>query len=257
MIHVVVAFWNAGPYIARCLKSIQAQKDSQWRCVAYDDFSPDDGYEVGCQTVASDSRFEMIRNPRKLWMVGNLWQFRRRSDVADEDIVVQVDGDDWLPDDGVLERVRAAYSDGCTWVTYGNYLRVGETTREIGHCRQVASARHIRRLPWTSSALRTFKVFLLRRIRYADLLWKDNGFIPVAGDLALMFPMIEMAGDKRHKCLPEINYCYNVVTPFNDFKIHNALQKEIDLHLRRGEPYEELTGEQDSNSATQSPVDLP
>ncbi len=240
MIHVIVPFWNASAYVGRCLKSIQTQKGSDWRCVAYDDFSSDDGYAAASRAVAGDPRFEVIRNPKKLWMVGNLWQFSRRPEVAGEDIIVQVDGDDWLPDDSVLDRVRLAYSDGCTWLTYGNYIRVSETSRKLGHCQRVESAPRVRSLPWTSSALRTYKAFLLKRIKYEDLLWKDGGFIPVAGDLALMFPMIEMAGDQRHKCLPDINYCYNVENPLNDFKIHNALQREIDLWLRAREPYKEL-----------------
>jgi hypothetical protein len=169
-----------------------------------------------------------------------VWQCSRRKDVADDDIIVQVDGDDWLPDAAVLERLSSAYADGSTWVTYGNYIRIGKGAREIGHCKQVASARRIRNLPWTSSAPRTYKAFLLRAIRYEDLLWKNGHFIPVAGDLALMFPMIEMAGDKRNKCLHDINYCYNVENPLNDFKIRNALQKEIDVFLRKKPPYVEL-----------------
>src|SRR2546423_982316 len=95
------------------------------RCLVYDDSSTDGGYDVACRTVAGDARFELIRNESKMWMVGNVWQCSRRKDVADDDIIVQVDGDDWLPDAAVLERLSSAYADGYTWVTYGNYMWVG------------------------------------------------------------------------------------------------------------------------------------
>ena len=235
--HVVVTFCNAGPYLLRCIKSIQQQRSVPWQCWVYDDCSVDDSYERVASLIRSDSRFRWHYNTYKHWMVGNLLQFRSRLDVHDEDVVVQVDGDDWLPDAEVLSRIDEAYSDGNTWLTYGNFLRVGASTQQVGYCRKVVAAKDVRALPWTSSAIRTFKVFLLRAIHLDDLLWTDGEFIPAAGDLALMFPMIEMAGDERSKCLSDINYCYNVTNPYNDFRVRKMVQQEIDLHLRRKPPY--------------------
>jgi hypothetical protein len=39
----------------------------------------------------------------------------------DDEIIVTVDGDDWLADDDVLKRLNAVYSSDEIWMTYGQF----------------------------------------------------------------------------------------------------------------------------------------
>ena len=40
----------------------------------------------------------------------------------DEDVLVLLDGDDWLYDDGAFEILNKAYQDENTWITWGTYV---------------------------------------------------------------------------------------------------------------------------------------
>jgi hypothetical protein len=207
----------------------------------YDDVSADGGFDEALIEAGQDPRFTVRRNKSKLWQVGSLWHCLAQSEIQDEDVIVVVDGDDYLPDPGVLCRIAKAYSDPKVWITYGNFISErGGSLPVPGYCRRVREARSIRKVPWTTSALRTFKAFLFRRIRKEDLLMPGGSFFPAAGDAAAMFPMIEMAGDAHNRCLHSINYVYNRDNPLNNYKVRKQLQLAVDVELRARQPYQPL-----------------
>jgi glycosyltransferase involved in cell wall biosynthesis len=240
VIRVAVTFWNAAPYIARCLCSIRCQTAGNFQCCVFDDGSTDGSLDAARRVVGSDDRFVLIRNERKLWQVGSWWTWSRRSDIADDDILVVVDGDDWLPDADVFSRVLAAYDRHRIWLTYG---RMAFAVQGVIVKRDVKpplqSARHIRDTPWVTMPLRTFKAFLFRAIEKSDLLDDEGHFIPAPGDVAAYFPMVEMAGDSRILALPDVNYVYNVSNPYCTWRVpaFEADQKRHASRLRAAPRY--------------------
>lgn len=238
MLRPVVTFWNVAPYIAQCIESIRMQKLRDWHCHVFDDCSTDGSLEIAMAAAEGDPRFTFVRNTQKMWQLGNWWQFSRLPGISGNDVLVSVDGDDWLPDDAVFTRVAAAYEDRRIWLTYGNFKRLLPGGAYVpGFCRQVPEAARIRELQWTSSSLRTFKLFLFRKIQRADLESPGGGFFQQTGDMAVMFPMIEMAGDKRSLCLPGINYVYNTANPNCTFSLHRESEFAIEQYLRAQPPY--------------------
>jgi|GEM_PF-5847183 len=144
MLRVVVSYWNAKPFITTCLKSIAFQRYRDWTCVIFDDCSTDKSYKKVARIIESDNRFSFVMNDKKYCQVGNWWQFHQRKDIKDSDIVITIDGDDWLPDFMVFDRIIETYSDNVTWVTYGNFLRKGRSRGQTGYCRKVEYAAEIR-----------------------------------------------------------------------------------------------------------------
>lgn len=69
-------------------------------------------------------------------------------------------------------------------------------------------------------------------------------------DLAIMFPMQEMAGE-RFRFLSEILYVYNVANSLNDHKIDAALQRRLDDFIRSKTPYSRLCGPPRKNQLEQ------
>ena len=144
-----------------------------------------------------------------------------------------LDGDDWLAHNKVLSHVAKVYKKEDVWLTYGQYQLWPEN--RIGHCKPYAahvikdnSFRHVQgQLP---SHFRTFYAWLFQAIKLEDLQYQGE-FFPVTWDMAMMFPMIEMAGE-HHKCIPEVLYIYNIDNPLNDFKMHTDLQAKLDRHIR-------------------------
>ncbi len=62
----------------------------------------------------------------------------------------------------------------------------------------------------------------------------------MGGDLALMLPMLEMAGTHA-RYLPDILYFYNRTNPLNDHKVNFAFQQECAQAIRDRKPYQRLS----------------
>ena len=63
----------------------------------------------------------------------------------------------------------------------------------------------------------------------------------MAGDMATMFPMIEMAGLKHIKYIQKPLYVYNDMNPLNEHVVDRKLQERIEEEIRSKEVYEELS----------------
>ncbi|HEY9838671.1 MAG TPA: hypothetical protein V6D27_17445, partial [Vampirovibrionales bacterium] len=93
--------------------------------------------------------------------------------------------------------------------------------------------------PWMTSHLRTFKYLLWRNIKLEDLQDENGNFYRMAGDLATMFPMLEMAAE-RSRFIPETLLIYNRSNPLNADKIDGNLQLAIDQKIRSSQKYQRL-----------------
>jgi glycosyltransferase involved in cell wall biosynthesis len=176
--------------------------------------STDASVKVAKNTFGDDDRFVVVNNSKKKYQAGNYdFILRDTNLVSDEDIVVEVDGDDWLPDSNVLNRVVDYYSDGKTWITYGQFIY---TSGNPGLSAPVDIA-NIRTARFTASHLRTWKVWLWNKIKPADLL-VDGQYAECSGDVYFMMPMLEMAGEENSKFTGDINYVYNFENPIGDSK---------------------------------------
>jgi glycosyltransferase involved in cell wall biosynthesis len=141
----------------------------------------------------------------------------------DTDICLALDGDDWLPHDGVLSLYNTVYSNKNVWLTYGSY--VSYPSNKLGDCcgeypSSVIAANAFRKKPWKASHMRTCYAWLFKHINIESL--KEKGvFIQRATDRAMTFPMLEMAG-YYSKFIPDITYIYNEQNPLSFFKNPNS-----------------------------------
>jgi glycosyltransferase involved in cell wall biosynthesis len=238
-LRLLVPFHNVHPWISGCLESIRRQSITDWHCYVVDDLSTDGSVAIAQRAAESDSRFTLIRNTQRRYQCGNYQSLLQNPEFADDDICVAIDADDRLPDPHVLDRVLHAYSDGTTWLTYGNFVR---TKGKPGGCvcAPLADAAQVRQVPWVTSHLRTWRVFLWKQIRPEDLLGPEGQLLPTAGDLAFMFPMIEMAGNAHLKFLESVNYIYNDANPQCNHFVRADEQRRNAQFLRSKPPYAPL-----------------
>jgi hypothetical protein len=121
--------------------------------------------------------------------------------LRDETIIVSLDGDDWLLP-GALARVQRAYDAGAQ-VTYGSFEysdgRKGFAAPVVGPPRDA---------PWTATHLKTFRAGLFKKIQHEHLQTPDGKWLENARDQAMMFPLLEMAGD-RAVYIPDVLCVYN------------------------------------------------
>ncbi len=156
-------------------------------------------------------------------------------------VLAVLDGDDWLFDEMSLHTVAAYYSRTGCWVTHGSFVEFPSENYILWQ-RQLrqrdVDAATVRQGDWITSLFRTFKHSLYERINHEDL--KQGGvYLQFAADLALMFPVLEMAGH-RVEWVREIVYVYNIKTPFQDYKQSVAEQHAAAAHLRGLPKYRRL-----------------
>ena len=239
---IIIPFFNVEQWARKCLISVKLQNYENYQCVLVDDMSTDNSVNVIKEVIGNDKRFTLIENTQKKYALRNIYEAIQHSKPEKDDIIVTLDGDDWLFNRGVLKKLNQVYEDSKCWITYGSYVEYpsksrGKFSRKISE--HIINQNSFRENKWTSSHLRSFKYFLWNNINKQDLLDVNKQFYRMAWDLSFMFPMLEMAGD-RSCFIEDILYVYNLSNPINDHKIDNRLQVKTENAIRLKNKYERL-----------------
>ena len=233
---ILTTTFNCEKFIERCLLSIMSQKFKDFTCYITDDMSTDKTVEIVKSTIKDDPRFILIENHCKFHQPGNYDQVIRFRATNGDEICVEVDGDDWLPNPNVLGNINQVYQDPNVWMTSGSFKyhdgRPGFANPP--------TRTDVRKQTFTLSHMRTWKAWLWKKIEIEDLKDENGNYWEVAGDLAFMFPMFEMCGLEHYRFLTEINYIYNESNPINDHKVN--MNKVINTvnKIRNKKPYLKL-----------------
>ena len=181
---------------------------------------------------------DLLENKTKFYQPGNYDQvIRNNIEINDNDIIVEIDGDDWLPDSKVLERINNLYLDNDVWVANGSFKY---SNGKNGFSSKQKNFDDLRNSRFTASHIRTWRAFLWRKIKEEDLKDENGIYWKVTGDLSFMFPMLEMSGEEHYRFMSDINYVYNEQNPINDHKVDLTLVNEIAVKIRAKEPYKKL-----------------
>jgi len=237
MITVLTTTYNCEKFVERSLLSIMSQKFTDFTCYITDDMSTDNTVEIIKKTISGDNRFILIENKEKFYQVGNYDQVIRWRAIDGDQICVEVDGDDWLPNSNVLTNILKVYEDGNTWMTSGSF--VYHDGRK-GFANPPTNDVDVRKQVFTLSHLRTWKAWLWNKIDPKDLRDEHNQYWNVSGDLAFMFPMFEMCGIEHFKFLSDIQYVYNESNPINEHKVYMDRIVNTTNKIRNKTPYKKL-----------------
>lgn len=216
MIKFVVCVWNAEKYIKNCIRTLKSQKDNDFKVYIVDDISTDNTVEFIKNLIGNDERFTVITNTEKKFKLKNLDELITTFD--DEDIVIELDGDDFLLNSDVVGDIRKVYSDKKVWLTNGSFMY---SNGDPGFS-QKCNPNTVRKDAFRFSHLRTWKTFLWKAIP-KNYLRDDNGeYFKSAADVAYTFSLLELAGEENYRFLPDLYYVYNAESPYNDHKPGSA-----------------------------------
>lgn len=239
---VVIPSYNNKDWYQRNLDSVFMQNYTNFRIIYIDDTSPDGTGELVHNYILEKGKQDLvtlIRNTQRVGALSNLYKGIWMCDP--EEIVATLDGDDWLYHENVLARLNNAYADPDVWMTYGKYIHYpGGNVGGEALPREVIANNTYRRSEWVTTHLRTFYAGLFQRINREDLIY-DGRFFPMTWDLAMMFPMLEMAGT-HSRLMPEVLYVYNYANPINDAKVNFQLQQHLEGVIRNMPKYSPLKG---------------
>jgi glycosyltransferase involved in cell wall biosynthesis len=238
--NVLVPFRNVRPYIGECLDSIVRQQYGRVEVFLLDDCSSDRSLDA----VADRERVNKIRFDAPRGVSHNAAWMLRQAPFDDEDVVVFVDGDDRLIGTDVFELIDGYYREGAL-ITYGSYVR-SDGTHGFCHPHSPMEFRCLRSAPFKAGHLKTFKYKVYKQLLAQDPVedaFKDDEgrYLPMSSDVALMLPLIEIAGPER------VAFNYRVVYYY---RLHEAndhasaaghrLQSEMCRLIRRKRPFERV-----------------
>jgi glycosyltransferase involved in cell wall biosynthesis len=236
---IIIPLYNVEEWIKVCIRSVKAQSYTDFQCIILDDMSTDNSAAIIKKEIANNDKFILVENKEKALALKNICDGINISIPSPEDVIVTLDGDDWLANKNVLQTLKNTYEQKDCLITYGSYAEYpsgakGKFARKIPQ--QVIENNSFRSAPWCSSHLRTFKYKLWEKINKKDLLDTKGSFYKMAWDLAFMLPMLEMASD-RSQYIEEVLYVYNVANPLNDHKVNNSYQIALEREIRAKKKY--------------------
>lgn len=225
----IIPFRNVKNFIGQCANSIMQQNYKNWIAIFCDDESNDNTTKY----IPNDKRFIIRRNEKRVTALPNIHLGITESNLNDDDIIVILDGDDFLIRRDVLDIINNLYQDE-TLLTYGQYVW---PNGQLGHCRPYTEEtfKQLRNGGYWASHLRTYKYKLYKEIMKQDpelTCYKNqNGeFYTVDCDIATMTPLMEIAGLDKIKFNPEPVYYYRQ-HPQNDHFVEPTLQKSVEKEI--------------------------
>jgi len=238
---VIIPSYNNQRWCEKNVASIFSQKYSNYRVIYIDDASTNGTVELVKQCVDQYDawdRFELCVNTQNIGALANY--YKAIHSCADDEIVLAIDGDDWLAHDEVFSYINRVYQGDNVWLTWGQFIEF--PSRKKGFAADfpahVVKNNSYRKHGMPVSHLRTFYTWLFKLIDSDDLKHKGQ-FFSMTWDKAMMAPMIEMAGG-RYKFIDDILYVYNFSNPISDCRKDGPLQVALreEIYVRR--PYKPL-----------------
>jgi len=234
---ILTTTYNCENFVEKSLFSIMSQKYKDFTCYITDDMSTDKTVEIIEKTIKGDSRFVLIKNEKKMYQPGNYDQVIRGLNIPDDEICLEVDGDDWLPNANVFGLINDVYQNQDVWMTSGSFKY---QDGRPGFAQPPQNQNNIRQQTFTLSHLRTWKSWLWKKINQQDLKDTTGEYWSVAGDLSFMFPMFEMSGLQNYRHINDIIYIYNESNPLNDHKVNMSKVINTVSKIRSMTPYSKI-----------------
>jgi glycosyltransferase involved in cell wall biosynthesis len=245
---VLVTVHNSLQWIKKCLDSVTEQDYFNYRLLIIDDHSTDGTWDIVSRYDACIVRNDKNMVHSLINMVTGLKAFF----FNPEDIIVCLDGDDWFADNTVLSYLNAVYQDN-VWLTWGQFEPLSHVYHNF--CKPLSQA--VRYEPdgseltvnlnsrtyrkgnaWTTSHLKTFKKKAWDLIREEDFKDEAGEWLITCGDLCMMYPIIEMAGDNRIRFIDKVLYIYNDTNPANHTKTMPETSIRIASYLQNKPCYD-------------------
>jgi glycosyltransferase involved in cell wall biosynthesis len=246
---MVICSYNNSEWYRKNLDAVVAQNYENYSVIYIDDCSPDNTgnlVEQYIQEHGLEDKYLLVKNEHRSFKMANLYKGYHM--CPDNAIIIEHDGDDFLPDPEVFSEINKTYTNADIWMTYGHFMTWPSLVSTESMPNVIVATipedliknnlfRKIDGCIW--AGLRTYYAWLVKRVRLQDLLYKNN-WLSRTSDTAIMLPMFEMAGH-RYAFINRILLMHNHATPLNDYKVDARLQYQLELFIRALPPYERLS----------------
>lgn len=199
---IIITSHNDNPYVERNLRSVFEQQYSNFRILFIDNASQDGSMKTAMELTHDFPGKEKITFVSNATMQSPLYHlFYAIQSCDDDEIVILLDGKNWLSTPYVLSELDFHYQSESVWMAFGQEILYPEYNkgRERASFFRSLRAGQARSYGLFSnleqemlSFLPTFYAGLFKHIKMQDLL-HEGAFITPFWQLALLFPLAEMA----------------------------------------------------------------
>ena len=236
--------YNNENYIKKNLDSIINQTYKNWRIIYINDCSTDNTSNILKNNYLNKYNIELIENKKNMKPAYSRYISTKYLKNTDE-ICIFLDGDDWLCDEYVLQKLNIFYNAYDINATYGN-MYVYDNKKNIdyveaqGFPEEIKKNNAYRKYKWgTIPHLRTCKVNLFKDIPPYMLKDHNNEWLKVSTDMAMMWYILENS-DGKHKKVSFPTVVYNIESSKRFETCYNTQTLEwrkyrnnVENHLRK------------------------
>ena len=232
-IKVITPVYNAEKYIEKCIRSVCSQDYDNWEMYIINDKSNDNTHNIVNDLITKLdlwNKVVLINNENNLGAVRNQIETLKIFSKDPEDIIILLDGDDWLVNNPNIftmynnlweDGVRFSY--GSCWSVIDNIpLIAQEYPPEVKQNKLYRDYKFNWNMPYTH--LRVISRSLIDTddlTKYKD---NDGNWLKAGGDTSVFYSSLENCDPDRVYCNPEVVMNYNDASPINDYKVNSEEQ---------------------------------
>lgn len=250
---IITPSFNNEEWVEYNIASILNQTYTNYEVLYIDDNSTDNTYEKVLEIVKDLPNWKVIKNKTNK---GATYNYFETVDgyANNNDILIHLDGDDWLYDETVLEKLNNFYNDKDVWMTYGGFVCYDGTDesklpypQSTPHPDFIHNHKKYREDIWRASHLRTYRSFLFKLIKREDVkLLNSDQYYWHGGDLAFQYPCMEMCPKEKIGVVDFYTCVYNQ-TKSNQVRTKERESQDnskYEIEIRNRKKYKEgLSGE--------------
>ena len=210
---IIIPSFNNEDWVEYNIASILNQNYSNYEVLYINDKSTDNTFNKVKDIIDGLDNWTVINNKENKGAQYNYFEHLNTFLTDDKDILIHLDGDDWLYDDNVLDNLNKFYC----WMTYGGFV-CWDGSKDVKlpnpqstpYPEFIHKYKMYRKDVWRASHLRTFRSFLIKSVKNSDLKSNIDGkYYWHAADLAHQFPCLEMCPKDKIGVVDFYTHCYN------------------------------------------------
>ncbi len=213
---IIIPSYNNSDWLEFNISSLKNQTYKNFEVIYINDCSIDNTLQKATKVINGDGRFTIVDNKKNMGAMYNYVNNSLIGPIDDNTILGHLDGDDWLYDINVLEKLNEFYNKFDVWMTYGGMIvytdngLVEANPHNSPYPDEVHRMKSYRKDVWRASHFRTYKAFLWKSIHKDDFFeLGTNTYYDHASDLSFQFACLEMCPKEKIGVVPFLTYSYN------------------------------------------------
>jgi FkbM family methyltransferase len=208
---IVVTTFNNEDWVQTNIESILEQGYKNYEVLYIDDASSDTTKDIIKYLVEDNKKFNLIFHDKNMSKSYSFMEYVK-SFVLDNEVLVFIDGDDWIPYNNTFQKIVEYYITNKVWVAYSKMICYPSLSESPSHGKDHPENVHkynlYRQYPYTASHIKTMKGFLFKNINKQDLIY-NNEWVRFGDDVAIMCSAMEQSPKEKIGVMNFVGYMYN------------------------------------------------